>query len=155
MTVSPVLRLLRNRSGGAAIEFAMIAPVLFGILFGIIQFSLFFNNVSVLTNATAAGALLFSQGRSFSAPYSSAVTAIQNTAATLTKANLNISMSVNGTACATDTSCQTALGAGGVPATVTVSYPCPLVFSPTTLQWIGFDASKICPLSASMTAVVQ
>ncbi len=149
------LGLPKDCGGNAAIEFAVVAPLLFAMLLGMIQFALIFNNITVLTNATSAGALLFSQGRSFTAPYSSAVTAIQNSAGSLTKANLTITTSVNGAACATDAACLTAFGQGGIPATVTVSYPCPLVFPAGTLQWLGITTSKMCPLSSTMTAVVQ
>ena len=145
----------RDGSGSAAIEFAMVAPILFALFLGMAQFAVVFNNVSVLTNATAAGALLFSQGRSFPAPYSSAVSTIKSSAGTLTTANLTITTSVNGTACATDTACLSAFGQGGMTATVTVTYPCPLLFSAATLQWIGINSSTFCPLSSTMTAVVQ
>ncbi len=141
--------------GNVAIEFAIVAPILFMMLLGMIQFGLIFNNITVLTNATASGAQLFSQGRSYTAPYSSAVSAIQSAAATLTTANLTITTLVNGTACASDAACLTAFGQGGIPATVTVTYPCPLVFSAGTLQWLGINSAKFCPLSSTMTAVVQ
>ncbi len=149
------LGLAKDCAGNAAIEFAIVAPLLCAMLLGMIQFALVFNNISVLTNATAAGALLFSQGRSFTSPYSSAVAAVKSAAATLTTTNLTITASVNGRACATDAACLTAFGQGGIPATVTVTYPCPLVFSAGTLQWLGISTSKMCPLSSTMTAVVQ
>jgi Flp pilus assembly protein TadG len=153
------LGLAKDRAGSAAIEFAIVAPLLCTMLLGMIQFAFIFNNISVLTNATATGALLFSQGRSFTSPYSSAVSAVKSAvksaAGSLTTANLTITTSVNGTACTSDAACLTAFGQGGIPATVTVSYPCPLLFSTGTLQWLGINTSKMCPLSSTMTAVVQ
>jgi len=145
----------RNCAGGVALEFALVAPLLIAMLLGIVQFSVLFNNISVLTNAASSGALLFSQGRSFTAPYSSAVTAVKGAAGSLVAANLSISASVNGVSCSSDATCLSAFGQGGIPATVTVTYPCPLVLSDSALVWIGIDSSKFCPLSASMTAVVQ
>ncbi len=133
----------------------MVAPLLVVMLMAIVQFGLLFNNMSVLTNATASGALLFSQGRSFAAPYTSAVSAIRTTAGALNPSNLTVTVSVNGTTCASDTACQSAFGQGGVPATVTVTYPCPLVFSASTLQWLGINTISFCPLSSTMMAVVQ
>jgi Flp pilus assembly protein TadG len=133
----------------------MVVPLLLAMLLGIVQFAIFFNTMAVLTNATASGALLFSQGRSFATPYSSAVSAVRTSAGTLNTANLGITASVDGAACASDTACQAAFGQGGVPATVTVTYPCPLVLSASTLQWIGIDTARFCPLSATMTAFVQ
>ncbi len=144
-----------DSAGNTAIEFAIVAPLLFTMLLGMIQFAVIFNNISVLSNATAAGALLFSQGRSFSAPYSSAVSMIQSAAGSLTAAKLTITTSVNGAACATDAACLTAFGQGGMPATVTVTYPCPLLFSASSLQWLGINTSYFCPLSSTMTGVVQ
>ncbi len=55
----------KHRTGTAALEFAMVAPLLLAMIMGVVQFGMLFNNITVLTNATAAGALLFSQGRSF------------------------------------------------------------------------------------------
>jgi Flp pilus assembly protein TadG len=155
MIIGRCLSFSRDCTGSIAIEFAMITPLLVIMLMAIIQFGLLFNNMSVLTNATASGALLFSQGRSFAAPYTSAVSAIQATAMTLNPANLTITVSVNGTVCASDAACQAAFGQGGIPATVTVAYPCPLVFSASTLQWLGINTGSFCPLSSSMMAVVQ
>jgi Flp pilus assembly protein TadG len=155
MIIGRCMAFSRNCSGSIAVEFAMIVPLLVTMLMAIVQFGLLFNNMSVLTNATASGALLFSQGRSFSAPYTSARSAIQTTAGALNPSNLTISISVNGTPCASDSACLTAFGQGGIPATVTVTYPCPLVFSTSTLQWIGINTSSFCPLSSTMMAVVQ
>ncbi len=83
------------------------------------------------------------------------MTAVQSAAGSLTAANLTISTSVNGTVCTSDAACLTAFGQGGIPATVTVTYPCPLVFSAATLQWIGINSAHFCPLKSSMTALVQ
>ena len=155
MMIGRCLALSRDCSGSIAIEFSMVAPLLVIMLMAIIQFGLLFNNMSVLTNATASGALLFSQGRSFSTPYTSAVSAIYTTATTLNTGSLTITISVDGTTCASDSACQAAFGSGGVPATVTVTYPCPLVFSASTLDWIGINTSSFCPLSSTMMAVGQ
>ena len=78
---------LLDRAGTAAVEFALVSPLLFVMLLGMIQFAVIFNNISVLNNATAAGAVLFSEGRSFPAPYTSAVSTIKTAAATLKTAN--------------------------------------------------------------------
>jgi Flp pilus assembly protein TadG len=142
-------------AGSVALEFALVIPLLLLILMSIVQFAVLFNNMSILTNATGSGALYFSQGRSFATPYSSAVAAIQTTAGTLNQANLGITISVNGVVCANDAACQSALGQGGMPITVTVTYPCPQVLSTTTLQWLGIDTSRLCPLSSMMTALAQ
>ena len=45
-----------NSQGAAAIEFAIVLPVLVALLFGIIEFSLLFYDKAVITNASREGA---------------------------------------------------------------------------------------------------
>ena len=47
---------IRSDSGAAAIEFAIVAPLLFVLLFGIIEFGAILYNKSVITNASREGA---------------------------------------------------------------------------------------------------
>ena len=47
---------LKNERGGSLIEFVLIAPLLFLILFGIIEFGLIMYNQAVITNASREGA---------------------------------------------------------------------------------------------------
>lgn len=47
---------LRNQKGAAMVEFAVIAPLLFIILFGIIEFSILMYDKAMLTNASREGA---------------------------------------------------------------------------------------------------
>jgi Flp pilus assembly protein TadG len=47
---------IRSNSGAAAIEFAIVAPLLFVLLFGIIEFGAILYNQSVITNASREGA---------------------------------------------------------------------------------------------------
>jgi len=49
---------LRSESGGSAVEFALLLPVLIMILFGIIEFGLALYQQAVLTNASREGARL-------------------------------------------------------------------------------------------------
>lgn len=49
-------RLANNQSGAAAVEFALILPIMLLFIFGIIEFSLFMFNKQVLTNACREGA---------------------------------------------------------------------------------------------------
>lgn len=48
--------MIKNQRGGAAVEFAIVLPLLAIILFGTIDFSLLFYNKQVLTNASREGA---------------------------------------------------------------------------------------------------
>jgi Flp pilus assembly protein TadG len=145
----------KDCTGTVAIEFALVLPLLLTLLLGIVQFSLIFNNISVLTNATAAGALVFSQGRSLTAPRSAAVTQIQTAAASLVQADLTITTSVQGASCTGDSGCLTALNANtGGSASVTVTYPCPLILSTAGLQWLGISTT-FCPLQSTVTESVM
>jgi Flp pilus assembly protein TadG len=47
---------LKNQRGGSLVEFAVIAPLLFVILFGIVEFGLILYNKAVLTNGSREGA---------------------------------------------------------------------------------------------------
>jgi Flp pilus assembly protein TadG len=47
---------LKNQNGGSLIEFVIIAPVLFVILFGIIEFGILIYDKAMLTNASREGA---------------------------------------------------------------------------------------------------
>jgi hypothetical protein len=49
-------RRLREQHGGTLVEFAIIAPLLFVILFGIIDFGVLLYNRAVITNASREGA---------------------------------------------------------------------------------------------------
>ena len=50
------MKIIRCQRGAAAVEFAIIAPLLFTIIFGIIEFSLLFYDKAVITNASREGA---------------------------------------------------------------------------------------------------
>ena len=47
---------VRDENGGALLEFAIIMPLLFILLFGIIEFGLIMFNQAVITNASREGA---------------------------------------------------------------------------------------------------
>ena len=48
--------LLKRQKGAAAVEFAIILPILIVLLFGIVEFGLIFYNKAVITNASREGA---------------------------------------------------------------------------------------------------
>ena len=162
MAIKPLTAGRRRNNGSlgekgiAAIEFALIAPVLLLLLLGMVQFGLTVGNYVMLINAASVGAMQFAISRSDTTPYTDTVSAIKSAAPTLTPANLTITFSVNGTACATDSACSTALTAaapssGGSlqPAAVTVAYPCG-----SQLTWYNFWTST-CQLTSTMTEGVQ
>ena len=48
--------MIRDEHGGSLVEFAIVMPLLFVILFGIIEFGLLLYNQAVITNASREGA---------------------------------------------------------------------------------------------------
>jgi Flp pilus assembly protein TadG len=48
--------MIRDQNGGAAVEFAIILPLLIALLFGIVEFGLLLYNKQIITNASREGA---------------------------------------------------------------------------------------------------
>jgi Flp pilus assembly protein TadG len=143
--------LLDDRRGAAAVEFGLLAPVLFLLLMGIVQFSITFNNYIELTEAVRTGGRNFSISRTTASatPYSSTVSAIQNSAGNLTAASITVTASVNGVACSTDSGCASALStAAGQPSVVSATYPC-------NLTVMGFNYLPSCTLSSQTSDLVE
>jgi len=142
-------KLTKDNAGNAAVEFALVAPLLCLLMMGMAYFGIALNNYVVLTDAVAAGARNLSLSRGASTPYSSTTSLINNSAAGLTTASITVTVTVNGTACSTDTACQTALNsAQGQQANVSATYPCNLVV-------YGNNYAPSCTLSASTTERVE
>ena len=155
-----LLDLARDSAGAALVEFTIVLPLLFITVFGVTQFGVLLNNNIIVTDATEVGAQQFSISRgSTTTPLTDTVSEIYAFASNLCGAAplptcasvLTVTLSVNGTACATDSACTTALNtAQGQPAKVTVSYPCGLYSGMATLFSFGS-----CALTSSLTARVQ
>ncbi len=99
----------RGRAGAAAVEFALVAPFLFLLVVGAAQFGLTWNNYVVLTHAVSAGVHQLAISRGAATPRTDTLNRIFNAAPNLTQSSLTTTISVNGTACATDALCATAL----------------------------------------------
>ena len=143
--------LLHDRSGAPAVEFALIAPLLLMLIMGIIQFSITLNNYIELTEAVRTGArnLAISRAMASATPYTTTVSDIGSSAGNLTAANISITMSVNGTACTSNSTCSTALSAAaGQTATVTATYPC-------NLMVMGFNFIPNCTLQSQTADLVE
>lgn len=153
-SVSPAARrslrcVVRDRSGAAAVEFAIVAPLLLMILTGIVQFGITLNNYIELTNAVRVGARQFAIGRSSTTPMTNVHNAVTASAMNLSSANIAITYKVNNTACASDSACRTALNAAaGGAATVRATYPCDLTI-------LGIDYVPSCVLSAQNTEFIE
>jgi len=144
-----------DESGIAAVEFALIIPVLMFFVVSSLELGSVFNDFLVITNAAEAGTFHLTVSRGASTPYTSTVTAVKSStylsASQLTQ--LTVTVNVNGTPCATDSACQTALtNAAGQSATVTVSYPCDF----TNLQIGNYQWNiPYCPLTSQSTGRIQ
>ena len=69
---SALAHLRRGDRGAAAVEFALIVPVLLVVVFGIIDFGLLMNSSSLLSNAAREGARVASLGGSYDATVAAA-----------------------------------------------------------------------------------
>jgi Flp pilus assembly protein TadG len=137
----------RQRTGTAAVEFALVAPMLLLLVLGMCQFGITLNQYLTLTNAVRSGARQLSMSRGDATPHTDTINQIYGSAPNLTQASFTISLLINGTPCTTDAGCVTALAAG-LPATVTASYPCSLAF-------FGDNFAPICTLSSQTTERVE
>jgi Flp pilus assembly protein TadG len=137
------LQAARDEAGSSAVEFALLMPVALAIMLGGIVFGIAFNIYLMVTTAAEAGTFQLAVSRGASTPYSNTIAAVDNAAPALTPSQLTITVTVNGTACASDSACQTALtNAGGQQGTVSVSYPVSLSIIKTFMQGIpGWGAS--------------
>jgi Flp pilus assembly protein TadG len=125
--------LLKRDEGAAAVEFALVLPILILILFGIIEFGFAFYNKEVITNASREGA----RAGIVQAPKLTE-TAIKDVAKDYlaaagwdkTKADISVT------------------GAGGSfpnPLTVTVNYPYSFSVLPKFIPGFGLKGTLNCP----------
>ncbi len=150
------VRAVRDTSGIAAVEFALLVPVLLAMLVGMFVFGVALNNYVTLTNAAQAGALQFaiSRGDSTGKPYSDTISAISKAAPSLAQATLTITLKVNGTACTSDSTCQAALSTNaGQPASVTASYPC--IPGNPNLTVMAVSYAQSCTMTVNTTERIQ
>jgi Flp pilus assembly protein TadG len=82
----------RREEGQTMVEFALIMPVLFLVIFGIIQFGVLYNDYIALTDATRAGARKAATARHAADPVAVTKTAVRNAAHDLDPAELEIAV---------------------------------------------------------------
>jgi Flp pilus assembly protein TadG len=148
----------RDHTGSALVEFAVVLPVLMFLILGLAQFGLIFYNYILVTNAAATGARQLSISRWDSNAYTDTVSAIDNSAAGLS--GLTITLSVDGTACASNSACYDALQSAPLPSSTATPWPSSVTVSfacngnslmPTSL----INLTGICPLTSTMQQSVQ
>ncbi len=85
---------LRKENGQALVEFALVAPLLFLILFGIVQFGIAYKNSLALTDAVRAGARKASVSRQAPDPAGAATSAVLGAATDLDQTTLSSRITV-------------------------------------------------------------
>ena len=119
------------------------------LLVGMFMFGVTIHDYISVTGAAEAGMLQLTVSRGDTTPWTDTTNVIYAAAPTLLQANLTVSDSVNGTACTSDATRVTALSAAaGLPASVTVRYPC-------NLQVLAVNYLQNCAVSATPTGRVQ
>jgi Flp pilus assembly protein TadG len=84
--------IFRNDRGQTMVEFALVAPILCVVLFGILQFGALYNDYVTLTDATRVGARKAATSRHDANPAASAEAAARNAAKGLTPAKLAVTV---------------------------------------------------------------
>jgi Flp pilus assembly protein TadG len=148
--VTRLLGAARDRAGTVVIEFAMVLPVLALMIFGIIMFGLVLSNYVDLTEGVRVTARVLAQASAYpTQAYSNAQTYFAEATANLIQANLTMSVTVNGTACSTAATCDTALAAAaGDAVTVTGTYS-------VCIEVMGYNFLPGCQLTATTTQMVE
>ena len=148
-------RAVRPASGTVAVEFALIGPVLLLAMVGMFVFGIALNNWVILTSATQAGAFQLMVSRGVNTPWTDTRNAIFNAAPTLTQASLTITLSVNNTACTSDSTCKTLLTptSEGQPSFVQATYPC--IPNNLNLTVMGKNYAPSCTLTYKTTERIQ
>ena len=82
------MRRLKDEKGASAVEFALVASLLFLILFGIIQFGIAYNRVQGLNSAGREGA----RAASIGAPVGQVVTRVQKAQSLFATADVKVSI---------------------------------------------------------------
>jgi Flp pilus assembly protein TadG len=140
---------MKDRRGIAALEFALIAPVLLLMIFGMATFGIALNNYLTLTDAVRAGSRTLATSRSSATPFSGATNSIYLAAPTLTSASITITLTVNGLPCTGDAACATTLSASaGDASSVSATYPC-------NLSVMGYNFAPTCILTSATTERVE
>ena len=148
------LDVVRNSRGIAALELAVVAPVLLLILFGIIYVAILFNNYLILNNAVgqAARELAFCNGLCGTTPFGNAKSILTSAATPiLTAANISMSASIGSSGCTdiSSTTCASLLASNvGGTVTVTATYPC-------TMSFMAHNFIPGCTLTAQTSEIIQ
>ncbi len=119
--------ILRDSRGSMVVEFALLVPILLGMLFGITEFGVAMYNKIEITDASRIAARELSIGRSNANVWTDTKARFVAASPGVPAASVTLVLKVNGVTCTSNTSCQTLLGTSiGSPALVSASLPCRL-----------------------------
>jgi Flp pilus assembly protein TadG len=144
-------RLRTSKEGGqAAVEFALVLPILLLIVTAVFAFGIALHDYLELTDAVSIGARLLAINRGQTAdPCATAAAAIEKAAPFLNSANMTFTITLNGN---TNSGASCTSGAAemvqNTAATVTVSYPC-------NLSVFGANLAPNCKMYAQTTEMMQ
>ncbi len=129
----------------AALEFAIVSPVLATLLLAMFQFGIGMQQYMNVSNAATQGALALARGGT--TPYTTTTAAVKSAAPNLTASSITTTVTIGGSACTTDATCTTKLTSGAT-ASVTVSYPCSLSvmgvnYAPSGCNLVGQSAQMV------------
>ncbi len=149
-----------DNRGTVLLEAAIVLPVFILITLGMIQFAFVYYNKILLTNAVAAGGLQAAISRGDPNPLTDITNAVRQAAMGLNASQLQIYVCVptagaNPVCSSTSTATASAFNSSqGQQVTVTLQYPCSLPIA-VSGQWSWLNLTGVCPLSASVTEMVQ
>jgi Flp pilus assembly protein TadG len=112
------LRIRTRDRGAAAVEFALLLPLLVAMLMGMIDFGLAVNAQAIVANASREGA----RAASFNADANATKTVVLNASSTLLGAPPTVTMSCTTIDGAAISSCSSAVAGNVVKVTVTYRY---------------------------------
>jgi Flp pilus assembly protein TadG len=156
-------RLRDGNEGGALVEFALVLPLMLGVVTAIFTYGIAFNNYIELTDGIgiAGRALAIARGNTLD-PCNLVATSVWNASPNLTESKFTFTIAMDNGADSysfaqgvtpTCSSASTTTGAPadlveGTQATVTATYPC-------DLQIYGMTFLTACTLSSSVSELVQ
>jgi len=144
----------RDEQGQAAVEFAIVLPLMLTIILGVVLFGIAINDDVALTFATDTGAQLLSISRGQTTdPCQTASQAAYSAAPQLNQANLAFTIVLNGTTVTTNSTQPSCSGSQqylvqSQTAQVTATYPCNITI-------LGVNFAPNCTLTAKTTVLIQ
>lgn len=166
--ISSSRRVANGERGAALVEFALIVPIFFVLVFGMCSFGFMFTHYLELTEAVNIGGeqLAVARGNTLD-PCALAFTSVSKVSPYLNSTNMTFTLTLNGTSYGpytggsskvTCSSTSTGTGAPGNlvqgdPIVLLVTYPCSVISFKNNL--VNFNPVPTCSLQAQITEISQ